>query len=100
MMTLDADEIMRRFLLHVLPAGFHRIRHYGLLANGSRKADLALVRKLLAPIPVTAAAATDVAREASVPAPTFVCRHCGAAMAIIETFVPGQLIRAPPPTGP
>ena len=46
-MTLDADEFMRRFLLHVLPGGFHRIRHYGLLANGNRKGDLACVRELL-----------------------------------------------------
>ena len=46
-MTLGADEFMRRFLLHVLPGGFHRIRHYGLLANGSRKANLALARELL-----------------------------------------------------
>ena len=46
-MTLDADEFMRRFLLHVLPGGFHRIRHYGLLANGSRKANLARARELL-----------------------------------------------------
>ena len=46
-MTLGADEFMRRFLLHVLPGGFHRIRHYGLLANGSRKANLARVRELL-----------------------------------------------------
>ena len=46
-MTLSADEFIRRFLLHVLPAGFHRIRHYGLLANGGRKDNIALARKLL-----------------------------------------------------
>ena len=40
-MTLAPQEFMRRFLLHVLPGGFHRIRHYGLLANGSRKVNLA-----------------------------------------------------------
>ena len=45
-MTLAPEEFMRRFLLHVLPSGFHRIRHYGLLANGSRKANLALAREL------------------------------------------------------
>ena len=50
-MTLAADEFMRRFLLHVLPGGFHRIRHYGLLANGSRKASLARVRELLHAVP-------------------------------------------------
>ena len=47
-MTLDADEFIRRFLLHVLPDGFHRIRHYGFLANGHRAAKLALCRRLLA----------------------------------------------------
>jgi len=46
-MTLDAGEFMRRFLLHVLPSGFHRIRHYGLLANCRRSANLALARQLL-----------------------------------------------------
>ena len=54
-MTLDAGEFMRRFLLHVLPDGFHRIRHYGLFANGHRADKLALCRKLL-DVP---AAATD-----------------------------------------
>ena len=47
-MTLDADEFIRRFLLHVLPDGFHRIRHYGFLANGHRATKLALCRRLLA----------------------------------------------------
>ena len=47
-MTLDAGEFMRRFLLHVLPSGFHRIRHFGFLANGHRAARLALCRQLLA----------------------------------------------------
>ena len=51
-MTLDADEFIRRFLLHVLPDGFHRIRHYGYLANGHRTAKLALCRELLAVAPV------------------------------------------------
>ena len=46
-MTLDADEFIRRFLLHTLPDGFHRIRHYGFLANGHRAARLALCRTLL-----------------------------------------------------
>jgi len=47
-MTLGADEFIRRFLLHVLPDGFHRIRHYGYLANGGRAAKLAHCRRLLA----------------------------------------------------
>jgi Putative transposase/Transposase zinc-binding domain len=51
LMTLDADEFIRRFLLHVLPDSFHRIRHYGYLANGHRAAKLALCRRLLAAAP-------------------------------------------------
>ena len=47
-MTLDAHEFIRRFLLHTLPDGFHRIRHYGFLANGHRAARLDLCRRLLA----------------------------------------------------
>ena len=77
---------MRRFLLHVLPGGFHRIRHYGLLANGSRKANLALARELLhvAPPPPDAAAGDAVGPRR---APTFVCRHCGHAMVVLQTFM-------------
>ena len=59
-MTLAADEFIRRFLLHVLPDGFHRIRHYGYLANGHRAAKLAQCRRLLtAPPPPTPAPAAD-----------------------------------------
>ena len=91
-MTLAADEFMRRFLLHVLPGGFHRIRHYGLLANAGRREHLAKARALLnAPPPNITVA------EHNVPAtPSFVCRCCGAAMRVIETFLRGQPIRAPP----
>src|SRR5262249_5070136 len=46
-MTLDADEFIRRFLIHVLPDGFHRIRHYGLFANGNRANNITLARRLL-----------------------------------------------------
>ena len=48
LMTLDADEFIRRFLIHVLPGGFHRIRHYGLFANANRASNIALARRLLA----------------------------------------------------
>ena len=57
-MTLSADEFIRRFLLHTLPDGFHRIRHYGFLANGHRAAKLDLIRKILVvepPAPIPAA---------------------------------------------
>ena len=93
-MTLAADEFMRRFLLHLLPGGFHRIRHYGLLANAGRRDNLARARELLHVVPTAAEPQppTDVANVQ----PTFVCPHCGAAMIIIETFDRGQPIRAPP----
>jgi hypothetical protein len=91
-MTLGPEEFMRRFLLHVLPGGFHRIRHYGLLANCSRAASLATARQLLrAPPPVT-----TLAEDSDGAAPTFVCPHCGHAMVIVQTFTRGESIRAPP----
>jgi hypothetical protein len=91
-MTLEPGEFMRRFLLHVLPAGFHRIRHYGLLANGSRTASLALAREFLcAPM-----LAPHDRQDADISQPTFVCMHCGHPMAIMHIFASGQPIRAPP----
>ena len=93
-MTLDADEFMRRFLLHVLPGGFHRIRHYGLLANAGRREHLARARELLHVVPAAAEPSPETPVVSA--APTFVCSHCGAAMIIVETFARGQPIRAPP----
>ena len=94
-MTLDANEFMRRFLLHTLPSGFHRIRHYGLLANGNRKASLASARELLGQAPEPPTVADDV--DADCRAPSFVCWHCGAALIIVQTFARSRTIRAPPP---
>ena len=91
-MTLAADEFMRRFLLHVLPGGFHRIRHYGLLANPKRRTNLAMARAFLAVPPPESV--TDKPAAAAVP--TFVCRCCGCAMKVIEIFLRRQPIRAPP----
>jgi len=93
-MTLSPQEFMRRFLLHVLPGGFHRIRHYGLLANSNRRNNLALARELLqVPPPLP----DESAGEASVvPAPTFVCAHCGHAMVVLQVFLRDNSIRAPP----
>jgi len=92
-MTLAPEEFMRRFLLHVLPGGFHRIRHYGLLANSSRRANLTLARELLcAPAPEPAPKDGDACTKP----PTFVCPHCGRAMLVVQTFMRGQTIRAPP----
>ena len=87
---------MRRFLLHVLPAGFHRIRHYGLLANGARKANLTLARELLNHAPAQHVQAAHADTGSGATQPCFVCRHCGGPMLIVETFVRGQTIRAPP----
>jgi hypothetical protein len=95
-MTLEPEEFMRRFLLHVLPSGFHRIRHYGLIANNARKENLARARELLRVAPV-AVADTKTSDEPTEPVrATFVCAHCGASMIIVQTFVRGQAIRAPP----
>ncbi|MBT2323877.1 transposase, partial [Variovorax paradoxus] len=97
-MTLSPQEFMRRFLLHVLPAGFHRIRHYGLLANGARTACLATARELLHATHVPSLCAHNDAPNADMDAelPTFICRHCGHAMTIVKVFTRGEAIRAPP----
>jgi Putative transposase len=88
-MTLATDEFIRRFLIHVLPKGFHRIRHYGLLASGNCGNSIARARKLLAmpapgkqPEPPKAAA--DEPRV--LPRP---CPCCGGRMIVIETFAHG-----------
>jgi Putative transposase/Transposase zinc-binding domain len=99
-MTLTTDEFIRRFLLHVLPSGFHRIRHYGLLANGGRRDHLARARELLQVEPVNAEALrTDADVSDKAAQPTFVCPDCGAAMIIIEILARKPHIRAPPPQG-
>jgi hypothetical protein len=92
LMTLDAHEFIRRFLLHVLPGGFHRIRHYGLFANGGRVENLAKARALLhIPFPVEAAAPGDPECEAPAPTP---CPCCGGRMVLVEVFERGDVSRA------
>jgi predicted RNA-binding Zn-ribbon protein involved in translation (DUF1610 family) len=96
-MTLTTDEFIRRFLLHVLPSGFHRIRHYGLLANGGRRELLAQVRERLQVMPADRelnCGNTDAIGQSA--QPTFTCPDCGAAMIIVEIFARKQSIRAPP----
>ena len=93
-MTLNTDEFIRRFLIHILPSGFHRIRHYGLLANAKRVDNLVHARKLLAiPIPESTDEATE---NDNSPVSTYICRSCGAPMIIIETLNPSHRPRAPP----
>jgi hypothetical protein len=89
-MTLATDEFIRRFLIHVLPHGFHRIRHSGLFANGNRAANIARARELLA-VParlqepeISEATAADEARVLPQP-----CPCCGGRMIVIETFARG-----------
>ena len=99
-MTLAPDEFIRRFLLHVLPTGFHRIRHYGLFANTARKDNLERAHELL--MCKETDAPTDAETNGAVTADggdepvAYVCPDCGAPMIIIETFERGQLPRAPP----
>ncbi len=90
-MTLEPQEFMRRFLLHVLPGGFHRIRHYGLLANGNRRDCLAKAR-------VGLQVSCEVsAGEPAKQAPAFICRHCGRPLLIVQIVERERpLIRAPP----
>jgi len=98
-MTLAADEFIRRFLIHVLPSGFHRIRHYGLFASGTRAENLARARELLgaAQSESEAADASNSADdEPSALSPP--CPCCGGRMIVIETFQRGGSPRSRPTT--
>jgi hypothetical protein len=95
-MRLATDEFIRRFLIHVLPDGFHRIRHYGLLASAGRKANIAKIRALLG---------AEQAEQKDPPSAEVIpltlrepCPDCGAPMRIVEIFRRGQQpqSRAPP----
>jgi hypothetical protein len=96
-MTLATSEFIRRFLIHVLPQGFHRIRHYGLLASGTRADNIARAHLLLdAPMAQPEAGDTNCA-EANEPKPlSHPCPCCGGRMVIIETFQRGSSPRYRP----
>jgi hypothetical protein len=100
-MTLATHEFIRRFLMHVLPAGFHRIRYYGLLASGKRAENVARARELLMPpiIPVDAIKAINP-HPAEPEKPKHSCPCCGGRMIIIERFERGATphYRPSPPT--
>jgi hypothetical protein len=89
-MTLAIDEFIRRFLTHVLPDGFHRIRHYGLFANGGRAENIARARQLLN-VPATQNEPSDADSSDDSEPQTFThpCPCCGGRMIIIETFERG-----------
>jgi Putative transposase/Transposase zinc-binding domain len=90
-MTLDTHEFIRRFLMHVLPQGFHRIRYYGLLTSQTRAKNIARARELLAVplIPIDAIKAANPKPEGP-KASEHPCPCCGSRMLIIETFLRGQ----------
>jgi hypothetical protein len=86
-MTLDVAEFIRHYLVHVLPRGFHRIRHYGLFANGSRAEILARARQLLAVTANHAEAHAPVQGNAQEPnVHALPCPCSGSRMIVIETF--------------
>ncbi|WP_307421580.1 IS91 family transposase [Labrys monachus] len=92
-MTLDAHEFIRRFLLHTVPDGFHRIRHYGLLANGHRQLKLDQCRRFLGvPTPKSTAEEADIE---PLPPLAHRCPCCGGAMSIIGAWSPLQPVRRP-----
>jgi hypothetical protein len=96
-MTLATAEFIRRFLIHVLPQGFHRIRHYGLLASGTRADNIARVRRLLDVPAVQPEASDDNCAEVTEPKPlAHPCPCCGGRMIIIETFQRGAAPRTRP----
>ena len=90
-MTLATDEFIRRFLIHVLPRGFHRIRHYGLLASSTHKDAMALARRLLG-----VAAPIEEPELEEPPDHRPPCPCCGGHMTIIEAFASSYQPRAPP----
>ena len=96
-MTLTTHEFIRRFLMHVLPAGFHRIRYYGLLASGKRADNIARARELLTlpiiPVDAIKAANTNADQPQT---PEHRCPCCGGRMIIIERFERGATPRSHP----
>ena len=89
-MTLATDEFIRRSMLHILPKGFHRIRHYGLFASTGRAANIARLRELLGSMPASAEASASLSQDE--PAETILppCPCCGGRMIVIEFFERGM----------
>jgi hypothetical protein len=96
-MSLTTDEFIRRFLIHVLPHGLHRIRHYGLFANGQRAENLFKTRALLGVKPPQDSDDDDTDDTAS--PDWLLCPACGATMRIIEIFEPAHTPPPPPHRG-
>jgi len=97
LMTLPVDEFLRRFLLHVLPPGFVRIRHFGFLAHRRRGALLPLCLQLLTESDLARAQAKPDEKTGSSPRPLWTCPRCGGPMVLIERLSPIELrLRSPP----
>jgi hypothetical protein len=94
-MTLATDEFIRRFLIHVLPRGFHRIRHYGLLARAACADNIARARELLA-VQMRHAEPADAPDDDDPQLPSHPCPRCSGRMIIIETFERGSVPRHRP----
>ncbi len=90
-MTVTTDEFIRRFLIHILPSGFHLIRHYGLFASHIRRSNLTRIRQHLEVEPDHSRASEEATEDRPCP---FVCHTCGNPMRIVETLNPRP--RAPP----
>ena len=97
-MTLKPDEFIRRFLIHVLPRGFHRIRHYGPLASGTKADTIARLRELIAAATPVQPGPKPQAPDstAAMDKPAHPCPCCGGRMLIIETFEAGRTPRHHP----
>ena len=93
-MTLPVDEFIRRFLIHVLPKGFHRIRHYGMLANASHATSLRLAKSLLA-VPIEINTKNDNDQAVTLDSP-YLCRKCQTSMIVVACFEHDYQSRAPP----
>jgi len=97
LMTLAVGEFIRRFLIHVLPGGFHRIRHYGLFANGGRAENIARARQLLnQPTRQPETTEPDSTADGGPQTSPYPCPCCGGRMIIIETFERGASPRYRP----
>jgi hypothetical protein len=97
LMTLPVDEFLRRFLLHVLPPGFVRIRHFGLMAHRRRGVSLPLCLQLLAQSGRVRSTADNDGNAGSPPRQLWTCPHCGGPMVLIERLAAIELrLRSPP----
>ena len=93
-MKLSAEEFLRRFLLHLLPSGFVRIRHYGFLSSRRRRELVPLCKQLLAAVVPTTSTGTPTSVEST---PMWICPLCGGPMIVIERLTAGQItLRSPP----